>query len=473
MLVVIVSGFTFELLGRRVTLFALLLTLGLTVSQMPTTSPSLPAFYIVASLSVTLFNCLLFTPLMADFVEADSMGKAMALQVMGMNTGMVLSQLVFIYLYNAGDLSAAVAWGMIGALVGVVAIVSIFMVREPSELCFGDGQYQYFFEKEGSLCLHIRILIRKFKKAFKQHMPSYLTLLFLALCIDGPASTQSEYLTPWHRELLKDQYTNEEAEKADIKYYIKIQNTSGGLLSLAFIYFFGILVDLKRPTVVLPITLLAEGVSMMLFFAIRDPDTTVFYVIAPISDLTKYCLVVAVYAYIFKIFPYELRGVLAAVFGATTSLGQLLTTTVRQGLADNFGPFLPFIGQTLLDIILAILILILGSVGVFRSIERRYPAGRRAAARSRRSQERQRRMKEWADDRKSNSSAESLTFGGLPRIAEVQSVDERSSFAVGPRRPVQPKKITAAGGSRQAVAALAIRQYTDRRQSQSTARHSK
>ena len=138
----------------------------------------------------------MFTPLVADFVELDCLGKAMALQVMGMNTGLVVTQLVFIYLYTAGTMTADTAWAIVGSIVGLLAILSLFMIREPIDLCV-DGQFMYFFEKDGSIWIQFRILIRKAKRAIRGNTAALLTLLLLSLFIDGPSSTSEEYMIPW------------------------------------------------------------------------------------------------------------------------------------------------------------------------------------------------------------------------------------------------------------------------------------
>lgn len=198
LILTLLCGYAYELCGRRLTIFFMLIGLGLAVSLMPRTAPSVPAYYALSSTSNTLFCCLLFTPLVADFVELDCMGKAMALQVMGMNTGLVVTQLVFIYFYSAASSTADTAWAIVGSTVGLLAIVSLFMIREPIDLCV-DGQFLYFFEKEASLWLQFRILVRRLKKAVWGNTAALMILLLLSLLIDGPTSTSEEYMVPWLR----------------------------------------------------------------------------------------------------------------------------------------------------------------------------------------------------------------------------------------------------------------------------------
>lgn len=224
--------------------------------------------------------------------------------------------------------------------------------------------------------------------------------------------------------------------KEDVDFYVKIYNSTGGVLSLCFVYFVGVLVDSKGPTLVLPCVLLTRSVSMLFFLFISTPESWAFYLIAPISDLSKYALIVCVQGYLYKLFPKDLRGIFSSLLGATSSLGLLMTKRVRGSLASRFGTFMPFIIGTLVDAILAVICLVLGSVGAFRSIDRvhhrRRPSSRPKFRRQ--SSKRESVLQDWAaeDERRSTTTQDRETYGGLARITEVRSYEERSSMTVGP-----------------------------------------
>lgn len=169
-------------------------------------------------------------------------------------------------------------------------------------------------------------------------------------------------------------------------------------MSLCLVYFVGIFVDTKGPTMVLPLMLLARSVSMLVFLFIDDPNTWVFYVLAPFSDLSKYALIVSVQGYLYKIFPHDLRGIFSSLLGATSSLGLLMTKRLRGNLASHFGTYMPFIASIIVDTFLAVICLVLGSVGVFRSIDRMLP-GRSSKEAPRFRRQRSKQLKKWSDQR--------------------------------------------------------------------------
>lgn len=86
----ILGGFIFDIFGRRLTFYHMLLVAGFALVFFPVVAPSHTMYTVLVSI-VTLMVAPLLTssPLIQDYVEKDSMAKANALSLMGLSLGHV------------------------------------------------------------------------------------------------------------------------------------------------------------------------------------------------------------------------------------------------------------------------------------------------------------------------------------------------------------------------------------------------
>jgi MFS family permease len=87
---IILGGFIFDMFGRRLTIYYVLLIAGFALVFFPVVAPSHTMYIVLVSI-VTLMIAPLLTssPLIQDYVEKDSMAKANALSLIGLCLGRV------------------------------------------------------------------------------------------------------------------------------------------------------------------------------------------------------------------------------------------------------------------------------------------------------------------------------------------------------------------------------------------------
>ena len=88
----ILGGFIFDIFGRRLTVYYMLLIGGFALVFFPVVAPSHTMYSVLATI-VTLMIAPLLTssPLIQDYVEKDSMAKANAISLMGLSLGKVVA----------------------------------------------------------------------------------------------------------------------------------------------------------------------------------------------------------------------------------------------------------------------------------------------------------------------------------------------------------------------------------------------
>jgi MFS family permease len=94
----IFSGYSFEIFGRKITLFLSLLLTAFTITIMPYSSPSL-LLLTLCRVGVTVFIAPLYShPLVNDYVAKESRGKAFAFSAIGALIGDLI---VFVVILTA------------------------------------------------------------------------------------------------------------------------------------------------------------------------------------------------------------------------------------------------------------------------------------------------------------------------------------------------------------------------------------
>lgn len=91
LLLTLVCGYIFDILGRKYVLIVANLLMGVTYILYPIVSPSVPLFCVLSTFTDLACSPLAVSPLLQDYVEKESMGRAVSFQMMGISLGVILS----------------------------------------------------------------------------------------------------------------------------------------------------------------------------------------------------------------------------------------------------------------------------------------------------------------------------------------------------------------------------------------------
>lgn len=72
------------------------------------------------------------SPVLQDYIEKETFGKAVALYVIGINVGMVVSLVGVLEIVKRLD--AKIGWAISGGISGVFAVLTAIMVVEPQDV---------------------------------------------------------------------------------------------------------------------------------------------------------------------------------------------------------------------------------------------------------------------------------------------------------------------------------------------------
>ena len=97
---------------------------------------------------------------------------------------------------------------------------------------------------------------------------------------------------------------------------------------------------------------------------INDPSHFTYYLVMPMLHVSFYAVVMTFEAYLTKMYPKEIRGMMSSCQGVFVVFGSLFYLLLCN-LLNSYDPKYPFIGVAVFDIIITIVIVILASVGLF------------------------------------------------------------------------------------------------------------
>ena len=126
---VFASGYVYDIIGRKWTLFVSFAMASFFIFLIPHTAPHLFSLFIVRILFQISLTGPVSSPLLADYIHKDALGKASALIGMGFVVGEVLAMGILFKITESMSHNAAF---LVVAVVGVgVASVFLFIVKEP------------------------------------------------------------------------------------------------------------------------------------------------------------------------------------------------------------------------------------------------------------------------------------------------------------------------------------------------------
>ena len=129
MVMTVISSYLYELLGRKITIFASFFTTAIVYFFIPYTAPDVDKLIILRCLIGVTMAAPLSHPLIPDYVRRSSRGKAVALQGIGLVIGEVLAMGVLFNLTK--HLSYKEAFSIASGLILFFSIVLLCGVKDP------------------------------------------------------------------------------------------------------------------------------------------------------------------------------------------------------------------------------------------------------------------------------------------------------------------------------------------------------
>mmetsp|Transcript_15135 Transcript_15135/g.10620 ORF Transcript_15135/g.10620 Transcript_15135/m.10620 type:complete len:150 (-) Transcript_15135:1012-1461(-) len=125
----IFAGYTFDIFGRKLTLFAGFFFASLILAFVPYTSPSYGWLVFVRSLYAIFLAAPTTNPLIADYIHKDGLGRATVIVSIGFLIGEALA--VGVLFKVTQHMTFKAAFGLIGLIAALFSFSFLFMVREP------------------------------------------------------------------------------------------------------------------------------------------------------------------------------------------------------------------------------------------------------------------------------------------------------------------------------------------------------
>jgi MFS family permease len=123
-------GYIYDIFGRRLTLFLSFFLGSILIALVPWTSPYVVPWLLVLRALIQLCLCApAASPLTADYIHKDSVGKGVAMQGIGVVIGEVISMGILFRV--TANFEPWLAFATVGAVGLVISFFFLFMVKEP------------------------------------------------------------------------------------------------------------------------------------------------------------------------------------------------------------------------------------------------------------------------------------------------------------------------------------------------------
>jgi MFS family permease len=127
--IILVIGYVFDLIGRRLTLIMALVPSGILVMYMPDVSPSLNQLTLLRSVISIALATLASHPFINDFVCKETRGRAIAIQSIGVVIGDLLTFLIMLNLTRG--MTQYGRFRTFGFSIIAIAALFFLLVKEP------------------------------------------------------------------------------------------------------------------------------------------------------------------------------------------------------------------------------------------------------------------------------------------------------------------------------------------------------
>jgi hypothetical protein len=128
--------------------------------------------------------------------------------------------------------------------------------------------------------------------------------------------------------------------------------------------FVGKLADSVPPKIFLPVTFMIRGLLFLAAYTIKDPTKWLFYIVLPLMHVGYYAVVMTFEAYLTKMYPSEVRGMMNSCQGIFSTIGTVFYLNLCNSLNKENSKY-PFLGVAGVDAVMVIILILLSSVGLF------------------------------------------------------------------------------------------------------------
>mmetsp|Transcript_5999 Transcript_5999/g.9722 ORF Transcript_5999/g.9722 Transcript_5999/m.9722 type:complete len:98 (+) Transcript_5999:571-864(+) len=93
----------------------------------------------------------------------------------------------------------------------------------------------------------------------------------------------------------------------------QIQGIIGCIINVVFLIFIGKLIDVVSIKILLPLGCMFGAALFMGMYVMKDPTQPIYYVVAPLIHMGYFFVLIILMAYIQKMYPKEVRGMLTSI----------------------------------------------------------------------------------------------------------------------------------------------------------------
>jgi MFS family permease len=362
MIVSLLTGFFYDMFGRKLTIIIYMIIASATAFLTPLTSPSLYPWYFINRI---FFGCsvmgILCNPLINDYIKSKSRGRAHAIQAFGQLIGTYFGIGV---LFNATKgLEVNISYYIAGAFGILFCVVLFIMIKEPTIKINTSKVDVYEAESKSEKAKKIIFITYKAMRSNPVIPICLLGGMFVRMQMSITLSFQLLWITSFVG-VDEDMKDADDAKKAYV--YLSIVT---GVISLIFFYFLGKISDTLSPKILTPVSFLLRGVSLICIMFITDPMSVLSFFIWSLVTFAGLMMSVCIDGYFAKNLPKEIRGILISCMAFMSLLGKALSIKIGGDLFDTNGRNAPFIMIGSCDFVYLAFILLMIALGYYGNIK--------------------------------------------------------------------------------------------------------
>ena len=187
----LVIGFLYDMIGRRVTTVATFLLGAISTIMIPLVSPSILGYDFARIIFCQTLVVVLSNPFINDYVTVQSRGIATGFQTIGLTAGNLISVGGIFTLTEMLD-NKVISYGIMALMQVIWAVLVFFMITEPVILNDKEERHQ----NKKSFCGKLLSMLRQAYKACKQD-PALLISLIGLIPSRNTANLQQVNFTNW------------------------------------------------------------------------------------------------------------------------------------------------------------------------------------------------------------------------------------------------------------------------------------
>ena len=128
-IVTLAGGYIFDIFGRQMTLFTMIVFSGFVLVLYPIVSPSGTLYILCSCLYNLIISPITNNPLVQDYCVKESRGQAVSFSMMGLYLGVIMSLSVLFEFSK--DIDPVIAWGLMSVIQISFGISVLWIVKDP------------------------------------------------------------------------------------------------------------------------------------------------------------------------------------------------------------------------------------------------------------------------------------------------------------------------------------------------------